>query len=130
MKKILVIASIAMASLFSKNIMSGQPTCHTHSGGPYCSYVGKVQRIYVNDSNFILIYFDTALPEGETDSVGISGVSQRTATVYRISDNPEFATMFYSTALAAQASGREITIQMRNTLNGYLKFDRIWLAAP
>jgi hypothetical protein len=54
--------------------------------------------------------------------------SKTNAAAFVIGDNPEFAKLFYSTALAAQASGRKISIQMRDVYSGYLKFDRIWLA--
>ncbi|WJG07961.1 hypothetical protein [Aliiglaciecola sp. LCG003] len=46
-----------------------------------------------------------------------------------MSDNIEFAKMFYATALAAQASNRDITIQTNGVESGYLKFTRVWLSA-
>ena len=105
----------------------GTPTCQLYNGvSPYCSYVGYVSRIYVNASDQILLYFDTPLASGAASSVGFSATST-TAGVVRISENPEFAKLFYSTALAAQASKRKVTIQMRNNFGSYLKMDRIWL---
>ena len=77
-----------------------------------------------------MLYFDKPFANGAPESVGISGVRHRSATIFDADDNPEFARMFYSTALAAQASGRNVTIQMRGSQSGYLKFDRIWLSAP
>ena len=57
-------------------------------------------------------------------------IKKRSASAFNVKENPEFAKLFYSTALTAQASGRNVTIQMRGSQSGYLKFDRIWLAAP
>jgi hypothetical protein len=52
------------------------------------------------------------------------------AAAFKIDAAPEFAKMFYSTALSAQATNRNVGIQMRGVDSGYLGFDRIWLAAP
>lgn len=75
----------------------------------------------------ILIYFDQPISLSEPSKAGLS-INETSAAAYRVSDNPEFAKLFYSTALAAQTTKRKVTIQMRGTINGYLKFDRIWLA--
>jgi len=113
--------------LFSSNSHAAAPTCHTTStGSPYCQYTGKVNKIYINSGGLILLYFDSPLNLADAEAVGYSPTSA-TATVYPLSENPDFAKLFYSTALAAQASGRSVTIQMRGTQHGYLKFDRIWL---
>ena len=114
-----------LALFFSANIFSAMPVCYSTYGG-YCNYTGKVSKIYINSTNTILIYFDTAMPIENAGEASIS-ISNGTAAVYKVSDNPEFAKLFYSTALAAQASGRNISIQMRSSESGYLKFDRIWL---
>ena len=112
----------------SSTAFSAAPTCSvTSSGASYCQYTGKVKKIYINSSSLILIYFDTALDLEQTESVGFT-VSNRSAAAYPSSENQDFAQMFYSTALAAQASGRNVTIQMLGNYGSYLKFDRIWLA--
>lgn len=103
---------------------AGEPTCHSHNSVNYCTYTGSVSKIYANTHGIILMYFDTVLPI-EKSNISITNGA---AAAYPVADNPEFANLFYSTALAAQASGRNITIQMRGTESGYLKFDRIWLA--
>lgn len=113
-------------------IMSGlsygaEPTCHTTSGEPYCRYEGKVDRLYVNDKGLIIFYFDTAMQSGAPESVGISGISNNGAGAVSYKDYPGFSQYFYSTALAASASGQEVSLQMRGRNFGYLKIDRIWL---
>ncbi len=105
-----------------------KPTCQDHPSGPYCSYTGKVASIYVNTSNTILVYFDAPVDVSLANSFGMNITNSVAAAVSN--ENPEFAKMFYSTALTAQASGRAISIQMRGNHGGYLKIDRIWLAAP
>lgn len=123
--KILVLISSILLSNF---IMAATPTCHSGSGG-YCRYTGKVERIYVNSGNLILLYFDSRVPLDVPASIGFNA-TQNAAASFNIDANPEFAKLLYSTALAAQASGRVVTIQMNGVQSGYLKIDRIWLGAP
>ena len=123
--------SLAFVSLFfCSGLYAGPPQCATQSSGAtYCSYYGKVERIYVNNGSLILLYFEQPFAQETLDQYGFSAIS-REATAFYIPDNPEFAQFFYSTALSAQATGRPINIQMRNTYGSYLKFDRIWLSKP
>ncbi|MGD8112537.1 hypothetical protein [Vibrio sp. TRT 17S01] len=116
---------IALSLLLSTNAFAKAPTCSS-SGGGYCSYLGMVERIYVNSGNLILVYFDVPMSESEPGKAGMD-VSNYAAGAIKINDNPDFAKLFYSTALAAQSSGRRISIQMRGSISGYPKIDRIWL---
>lgn len=125
MKKYLLLILLG----FSFSINAGTPTCHTHPSGNYCQYTGKVKEIYVNSSDWILLYFDTPLDVNVPQGLGINAV-RGGAAIVKISNNPEFAKLFYSTALTAQASGRDVTIQLRGVQSGYLQADRIWLPAP
>ncbi len=129
MKQLLFLSAIVL--FFSTgNLFAAAPKCQLSSSNtPYCSYTGKVQRIYINSGNIILIYFDTPVDINVPKEFGYN-VSKGAAAAYKVDDNPEFAKLFYSTALTAQASGRSIHIQMTDVLLGYLKFDRIWLGAP
>lgn len=121
--KYLVVSLLLFTSVV---ISAAKPTCNSSHGG-YCQYNGKVRQIYVNKGNLILIYFDEAMDEGEWDKAGFSA-SQRTAAAIKIDDNPEFAKLFYSTALAAQSTGRSISFQMRGVSYGFLMIDRVWLS--
>ncbi|MCL2914649.1 hypothetical protein L2725_12810 [Shewanella corallii] len=112
--------------LLSTSLFAAPPTCHSSHDG-YCQYSGTVKSIYVNSGNVILMYFDTGFDPSSASGAGFT-VSNGNAAAIRITDNPAFANLFYSTALAAQASGRPVTVQMRGVISGYLKIDRIWLA--
>ena len=114
--------------LFTSNVMASAPVCHASHGG-YCNYSGKVSKIYVNATNMMLIYFDTPINVSDTAIAGLT-ITNGGAASFPVSENPEFAKMFYSTALSAQATNRNVSIQMHGTYGGYLKFDRIWLSAP
>lgn len=118
-----VLSILFLTSSF--RVAAEAPGCYSSYGG-YCAYRGQVEQIYVNASNLILIYFDASLPAGE-DSKASYSVTHGEAAVVSIDEQPEFAKLFYSTALAAQVSGRPVSIQMKGILNGYLKADRIWL---
>jgi len=118
---------VGILLLVSSGVFAAAPTCGTDSSGnAYCQYTGKVKKIYINSGGGILLYFDTPLDKAVAESVGFTP-TKTNAAYNLVSTNPDFAKMFYSTALAAQASKRDVTIQMRGTLSGYLKFDRIWL---
>ena len=119
---------IGILLLASGGVFAAAPTCVTNSSGSgVCTYTGKVKNIYINSGGLILLYFDMKLAIADAEAVGLT-ISNDNAAAYLVSANPDFAKLFYSTALAAQASKRDVTIQMRGTQSGYLKFDRIWLA--
>lgn len=111
--------------LLSVNAFADAPYCSS-GDGRYCAYSGYVEALYVNEHNLILLYFDTALPAGEASKVGLS-VSGTKAVALSLTANPDFAKLFYSTALAAQAANKRVDIQMRSTFLGYLQADRIWI---
>ncbi|MDM3869725.1 hypothetical protein QSV34_00015 [Porticoccus sp. W117] len=119
----------ASFAFYSNTALADKPTCHSSSGG-YCSYNGYVKDLYINSGGLILLYFDTPFEsDQDANTAGFTLAGNGLyATAIQMSDNPEFAKLFYSTALSAQATKRKIRIQMRNNLGGYLKTDRIWIA--
>lgn len=121
--RILLLALLLFASI---SVNAAAPTCHVNTGGNYCTYKGLVQRIYINDSGLILIYFDAPIAVADAGAVGFS-ISNGAAAAIVLQTNIEFSKLLYSTALTAKAAGIEVTMQMRGTQNGYLKVDRIWI---
>jgi len=122
MKNILILVSML---ILSGATYAGAPTCH--SAG-YCGYTGKVSTVYVNAYGQILIYFDVPVTVSEASKAGFS-ISNTNAAIFNVADNPDVAKMLYSTALSAQATGRDIGMQMTGVSSGYLKFDRMSLAS-
>ncbi|WP_105900741.1 hypothetical protein [Vibrio gangliei] len=116
---IIITISLSIKS-FAANL-----ACSDNLGG-FCTYTGKIERVYVNDNNLILIYFESPLSSSEVSKSGLN-VTKYEAAAYKLTDNPDFAKLFYSTALTAQSTQKTISIQMYDVLSGYLKFDRIWL---
>lgn len=110
----------SLALMVAGPAFAAAPACYSSYGG-YCSYHGQVEQIYANQTDTILLYFDTAMPAGEADKASIAGVTQLAAGIVKISENPDFAKLFYSTALAAQSTKRQVKIQMRGQYGGYLK---------
>ena len=125
LKLLVFICSLSIAWIMSAS--AAQPTCHSYSSGPYCQYVGKVSKVYVNDGNMILLYFDTPMDASAPANVGMSA-TRINAAAFLLSDNVDFGKLLYSTLLSAQASNREVTVQMRGDYSGYVVIDRIWLA--
>ncbi len=128
MRRVILTTLLAVAFIFgAQPLFAGEPFCDPYNGNPYCQYTGKVQQAYVNSGGMILLYFDTNVNPGAPASAGISGVSIFSAASYQFNDNPEFARMLYSTLLTAQARGATVTVQMRGSLYGYLRMDRVWI---
>lgn len=127
MKRLLVITFL-LSSWISFSAQGSTSFCSSASGN-YCQYTGKVSKVYVNSNGFILMYFESPIATSEAQNAGFT-IQSGSAAVFQMSENIEFAKMFYATALAAQASGRDVTIQMHDVEIGYLKFSRIWLSAP
>ena len=111
---------------FSINASAGF-SCNS---GPVCVYSGKVKQVYINDGNFLLIYFSGVAKtsvESEAKRVGLS-TTNGSAGAYRVDPSdttfPDYA---YAMALSAQLTDRTLVFQMRDTVSGYLKIDRIWM---
>ena len=119
------VAFLLLFALVSMNVFAATPLCRSSSGG-YCQYTGPVKQIYVNSNNLIILYFDSSFDENAWEVAGYDA-TVRNAAAIRIDDNPDFAKLFYSTALAAQSSKRSVSVQMRGAISGYMKIDRIWL---
>lgn len=64
---------------------AASPTCHSHSSGNYCQYTGKVQRIYINSSNLILLYFEEPINIADANSYGMN-ISNGSAAAFLASD--------------------------------------------
>jgi hypothetical protein len=124
MNKILLITCFLITSIFSGAASAAKPVCHSSHGG-YCGYKGKVKRVYVNTANEILMYFEQPIALADAEVAGYT-ISKGAAGVYKITDNPDFAKMLYSTLLAATSQDRVVSVQMRGVTNGYLTIDRIW----
>ena len=120
-------AFVILASLTTSSAIASAPGCYLFNGSGYCQYTGKVLQAYVNSNGEIILYFDTAMPASAPSSVGIAGVTVYNATLFRTSQNPDYAKMLYSSMLAAQARGAIVTVQMWGVEGGYMKLDRIWV---
>lgn len=124
MKYLMMSISFITLMLISSSVYANQPQCHSSSGG-YCSYEGKVKRVYVRSDNLMLMYFENSIPVENATVAGLS-INSGVAGAYKINENPDFAKMLYSTLLAAVSQDRIVSIQLRGTQAGYLKIDRIW----
>ena len=122
MKKIVIILIL----MLSNSVWAAKPVCTSHSSGDYYDFTGNISRVYINNSNVILIYFDQGVSVSEAAACGFS-ITNGSAALYTLDTNPDFAKLLYSTALAAHASNKQVTMQMRSVVSGYLMVDRIWI---
>ncbi len=100
--------------------------CHEQASGGYCKYVGKIQQLYINESNVMLMYYETPIDLIQASDVGLACASLGNAAIYKTTwPSAEY---FYSTLLMALTADREINIQLGCAHDtGYLNIDRIWL---
>lgn len=119
------IALLPLAAAWPQQALADRPACHVHNGSPYCQYSGLVKHAYVNASNQVLLYFDTAFSTAA--DINISGVTVLNACMVLGNDKPSFAKMFYASTLMAQASGKTVSVQMWTASDGYPLCDRIWV---
>ena len=128
-KSLIKYSAVFFIELLSVSALAASPLCLEYSSGSghYFQYHGKVKQVYVNENNLILIYFEEPISVEDVLRCGLS-VNSGSAGSFQIDAQPEYAKLLYSTALAAQATGRPVSVQMRSVQSGYLKIDRIWLA--
>jgi hypothetical protein len=119
--------AVIAGALFGTSGMvhAGKPGCGTSGGENYCYYTGKVLNSYVNAGNVILMYFDTQF--GSTSEINIPNVQTLGACAVSMTGTPAFSKLFYASILTAQAGGRNVSVQMRGTINGTLVCDRVWV---
>lgn len=125
MKKILLTLSFLVLSSVCSYALATKPNCYS-SGNGYCQYKGQVSKVYVNAGNIILLYFDEAMAPADAQVAGYT-ISSGVAGAYKITNNPDFAKMLYSTLLTAKSQNKEVQVQMRGTESGYMKIDRVWI---
>lgn len=104
------------------------------NGEPTCIYQGPVRYTYANDSDGLLLFWDSsitpALVQAEAESVGYPA-SVFDAGSVNTATEPDFSGFLFSIMLTAQVSGAEVTIQMRPPADrGRLRIDRVWMRSP
>lgn len=119
-----IVSLVALgASAFAE---AGTLHCAPYGSGGYCEYNGRVREAYVNKFDQVIVYFDESFDVSVPSQAGFT-VSNASAAMLTISDNPDFAKMFYASVLSAQARGATVRIQMMSVIHGYLMADRIWV---
>jgi len=108
-------------------LFAAAPTCHKSSAYNYCRYVGKVEQVYINNGNAILIYIDTPLDVNLANSNGLAATKSDAILLPVNDSNKVFSDYFYSTALTALTANKKVMIQMKDVSGGYLVADRIWI---
>jgi hypothetical protein len=123
MKKLFL---ILVLSFWGSSLLAATPTCRTSGENGLCEYIGQVRQLYINENGLILLYFDSAVPGSVASGVGLT-ITDGGAASYNLNDNPEFAKLLYSTALAAQSQGKDVRIFMTDVYSNRLRIDRIWI---
>lgn len=121
----IVFFALALA-LMPQKVWAQTFACGMSGSTGYCAYTGKLSRVYINEDNLLLIYFEQTVDISLPATVGITGATNGTATKYSLNANAKFADYLYSTALTALAADKTVAMQFRQAA-GYLVVDRIWI---
>jgi hypothetical protein len=111
----------------SNAALASAPQCYPWRSSGYCQYTGQVSQAYANANGWILMFFDTPIDLNAPATVGLTGVTVNNASLYVMTENPDFARSLYASLLSAQARGAMVTVQMSTVADGYLHIDNIWV---
>lgn len=127
MKLFARVALAASVFLFPSTLMAQTFTCHAASSGTgYCQYTGKLSRVYINENDKILIYFEEPIDISLPASVGLTSVTRGEAADYRFSYGERFAEYLYSTSLTALAGDKTVVMQFSRASDRVIP-NKIWI---
>lgn len=127
---LLVTAAIAIVAAVFTYLNFDQPVakCKTSATAtPYCMYKGQIKSVYVNEKGLILIGLYESLNKEEALAVGFDLKTVNYFAYQMSADNGAFAEAILSLSQAAIDDGNQVEMHARETLNGTIKIDRIWL---
>lgn len=128
-----LLLAIFMFAVPATSALAATFDCREHTTGPYCVYIGPVDKLYVNAGELILLYWDESITtthvRNEAESVGIDtqSVLWYQAGGALLTRDPNFGNLLYATLLTAKAGGLDIHVQLRPHVGGYLEIDRVWI---
>lgn len=125
-----IIISIIFLTLISSGYYwySTLPTsvCKTsETSTPYCRYIGTINKIYLNRDGLALIFIDKEFDVKQAQEFGYD-IKSGNMVALNINDNL-VDRYLYDTLNSALTNQNRIELHARNTINGYLKLDRIWI---
>lgn len=117
--------------LFIKQAHAASALCKSSkTSTSYCKYVGKIEKVYINNDGLVLIFLETEIPIDMAMKFNYK-ISSGKAIAFEItSDNSYLTSLIHNTAVEALSKKIEVEIHTRSTLKGYMKLDRIWLNSP
>jgi len=127
--KILITLVLIIAGLSAYSWYKSQPVslCKTsESSTPYCKYIGKINKIYINEKGLALIFLDKAFDVNSAKSFGYEANSGRAMSIDL--NQGEFSKLTYETLLLAFDEESEVELHARSVFQGHMKIDRIWVS--
>ena len=104
-----IVSLLALALIAPTSAAAGSLTCGS-GGGPFCAWTGKIDRVYVNDSQVILMYYDVPVDVTALTNAGLTCASPSSSksALFKISNAPTYAEYLYSTLLTAKSWSRNV----------------------
>ncbi|MDO6720369.1 hypothetical protein Q4575_13205 [Psychrosphaera sp. 1_MG-2023] len=125
-----IILSIVFLTVIASGYFwySAMPTAvckSSETSTPYCKYIGKINKIYLNRDGLALVFIDAPFGIKQAKEYGYD---IKSGNIVALNINDSLADKYlYDMLNSAFTNQNRIEMHARNTLNGYLKLDRIWI---
>jgi hypothetical protein len=97
------------------------------TSSPYCKYIGKISKVYVNSDGLVLIFLDKNIPIEMAKKYNYE-INSGQAIAFEITpENSYLTSKIHNMVMSAITHNMEVEIHSRKTIKGYMKLDRIWL---
>jgi hypothetical protein len=94
---------------------------------PYCRYKGKIDKIYLNDKGFALIFLNETFDIEKAKTFGYE-ITSGSMVAIDINSHNQFSHKLLDMATLAFQQDHFVELHTRGTTNGYLVVDRIWVS--
>jgi hypothetical protein len=112
----------------SSTFTSSESLCRTNdSGDNYCRYKGLIEGVYVNSTGLQLFYIEDEFTIVEAKDKGFTIENGQAVSLLMNGYGSAGATRMAELLEFAYANSVPVEIHMRNTEQGYLLVDRIWV---
>jgi hypothetical protein len=112
----------------SSTFTSPESPCRTNdSGDNYCRYKGLIEGVYVNSTGLQLFYIEDEFTIMEAKEKGFTIENGQAVSLLMNGYGSAGATRMAELLEFAYANSVPVEIHMRNTEQGYLLVDRIWV---
>lgn len=122
---LLLVLVLALGCVFALQSKESIAICKpSKTSTPYCKFVGKTTRVYLNNDGLGLVFIDSSIDIKSASSFGYD-ISSGNAFAFDINDSESKAML--DMMLVAHQHNLNVEVHAREVKDGYLLADRIWI---